>query len=112
MGKHLQKLDVSTNPKLDNNTIQKLIQQSSESSGLEDLTCDACGLCSPLDVEFLDAISEKLSSEAPLRKLAFTCQKLEKVDSESLGQIWTERWADLAKIEIVDISVRLSVANR
>ena len=32
-----------------------------------------------------------LSSEAPLRKLHFTCHKLEKIDSESLGQIWRDR---------------------
>ena len=111
-GKHLQKLDLSTNPDLNNKIIQQLIQSSCDSLGLEELNCDACGIASPLDVDFLDSVSEKLNSEAPFRKLQFTCRKIEKVDSGSLSQIWKERWGDLAQVEIVEETVTLSVANR
>lgn len=112
MGKHLQKLDLSTNPDVNNKTVQQLIQLSCESPAFEELICESCGLASPLDVDFLDAISEKLNCEAPIRRLQLTCSKLEKVDSESLTQVWKERWADLALINIVEESVKLSVADR
>ena len=112
VGKHLQKLDLSGNPDLSNKVIQQLIQTSCDSMGLEELICDSCGISSPLDIEFLDSVSEKLNSESPIRKLQFTCRKIEKVDSESLSQVWRERWGDLALVVIEEDTVKLSVANR
>ena len=112
MGKHLQKLDLSRNPDLDSKVIQQLIQTSCDSMGLEELICHSCGISSPLDIEFLDSVSEKLNSESPIRRLEFTCRKIEKVDSESLSQIWRERWGDLALVKIAEDLVKLSVANR
>ena len=112
VGKHLQRLDLSVNPKLDSQALQQLIKASCESSSLEEVKFTGCGLFSPLEVTFLDAIVDKLASTVPLRKLHFTCRKLEKLDVESLSQIWRERWAELARVDIEGQSVKLSVAGK
>ena len=112
VGKHLQRLDLSVNPKLDSQALQQLIKASCESSSLEEVKFTGCGLFSPLEVTFLDAMVDKLASTVPLRKLYFTCRKLEKLDSESLSQIWRERWAELARVDIDGQSVKLSVAGK
>jgi hypothetical protein len=60
--------------------------------------CEGCGIMSPLDTIFLDAISDKLSADHSLKFISFTCRNLDKVDSDSLSQIWTEHWNDSAQI--------------
>jgi len=110
--KHLQKLNISHNPKLTNEILQQLIQSAcSDSSVLEDIIAINSGISGPLSVEFIDVISEKLSSATPLRNLQFSVVKMEKVDMESLEQVWRDKYDDLSLISCTDDIVAVSVAK-
>ncbi|KAK3589305.1 hypothetical protein CHS0354_026959 [Potamilus streckersoni] len=111
-GKHIHTLSMCTNPKLGNSILQGLLREAkTEGSLLEYINADGCGIQSPLDVGFMDAVNDKLYASVPLRSLSFTCQKLDKLDCDSLQQIWTERWKDLAEVSFGENSVRLNVTN-
>ncbi|XP_052249902.1 tonsoku-like protein isoform X2 [Dreissena polymorpha] len=113
VAKHLQKLDLSDNPKITSPFLQHLIKSSaSDGSSLEDLVAMETGVTAPLSVEFLDAIMEKLASRVPLRRLAFSCIKLEKLDVDSLRQVWCDRYENFAEVSCGDNVVRLNVKDR
>ena len=84
---------------------------SSNNTYLEKVVAEGCGIMSPLDTIFLDAISDKLSADHSLKFISFTCRNLDKIDSDSLSQIWTEHWNESAQIDIKDNLVRLSVSS-
>ena len=59
----------------------------------------------------MDAVTDKLFQEKPLRELRLTCERLTKLDLESLEQIWKSRWADLAQVKAVGDCVELSLKD-
>ncbi|XP_060084011.1 tonsoku-like protein [Ylistrum balloti] len=111
-GKCLRVLRLSGNPKLTNSVVRRILEKSvQDDTILDKLNVEGCGLKSPLDTSFLDAISDKLATPHPLRTLSLTCAGLDKVDIESLGQIWSGQWKDLGKIDITDSLVKLWVLD-
>ncbi|XP_052061225.1 tonsoku-like protein [Mytilus californianus] len=111
-GKSLTSLNLSDNPKLDNSVVTRVLEvASTNNTHLEKITAEGCGIISPLDTMFLDAISDKLMSDYSLKFISFTCRNLDKVDADSLSQIWTEHWKDSAQIQISSCLVRLSVSS-
>ncbi|CAG2193885.1 NFKBIL2 [Mytilus edulis] len=111
-GKSLTSLNLSENPKLDNSVVTRVLEvASTNNTHLEKITAEGCGIVSPLDTMFLDAISDKLMSDYSLKFISFTCRNLDKVDVDSLSQIWTEHWKDSAQIQISSSLVRLSVSS-
>ncbi|XP_071174589.1 tonsoku-like protein [Mytilus edulis] len=111
-GKSLTSLNLSDNPKLDNSVVTRVLEvASTNNTHLEKITAEGCGIVSPLDTMFLDAISDKLMSDYSLKFISFTCRNLDKVDVDSLSQIWTEHWKDSAQIQISSSLVRLSVSS-
>lgn len=112
MCKNLQKLDLSGNSRLTNHVLQQLIQSSAcDLSNLDEISINHCGVHSPLSVEFLDFLTEKLSARIPLRTLEFTCSKLEKLDIDSLTQVWTEKYEGFARVNCVGNQVKLTVSD-
>lgn len=90
--------------------IQCLLETAiSRESMLDSLLLDGCGISSPLTSDFLDSVSEKLSSGAALRYLSFTCHGLDKVDVDSMRQVWMDHWTHLGCADIRGETVRLSV---
>ncbi|XP_069112103.1 tonsoku-like protein [Argopecten irradians] len=110
--KYLKVLKLSGNPKLTNSVVCCILEKSCrQGSVLDQLSVEGCGLKSPLDTPFLDALSDKLAVPHPLRALSFTCRGLDKVDIESLGQIWLGHWKDIGQVDVTDSSVKLSVID-
>ncbi|WAR12746.1 TONSL-like protein [Mya arenaria] len=111
--KHLQKINLSNNPKLTNQMLQDLIQSGcSESSMLEEVVMIDTGIVGPLSVEFIDIIAEKLEAALPLRRLEFSCNRLKKIDTDSLQQIWQDKFEDYAEVSFSNNTVVLSVKDR
>ncbi|CAC5396677.1 NFKBIL2 [Mytilus coruscus] len=111
-GKSLTSLNLSDNPKLDNSVVTRVLEvASANNTHLEKIMAEGCGIISPLDTMFLDAISDKLMSDYSLKLVSFTCRNLDKVDADSLSQVWTEHWKDSALIQISSCLVRLSVSG-
>ena len=110
--KHIEKLNLSYNHRLGNIYVTRLLETSAtDSCKLEHLEMVGCNLSSPLDTHFLDSMSDKLASSHPLKSFHFTCRNLEKIDIDSLKQVWTERWEDASKVDINGTSVLLSVRD-
>ena len=53
-------------------------------------------MSSPVPIDFIDSITEKLSHTTPLKEVAFTCSGLTVKDIDVMKQIWTECWLDRA----------------
>lgn len=93
--------------------MEYLLQSSTcDMSKLEEVCMKDCVITAPISTEFLDCLTEKLAGSVPLRKLEFSCKKLDKLDADSLSQVWTSRYGDTAKIVFDGDSVMMSVANR
>ena len=98
------------NPKLTSHVLQQLFLSSAcDTSNLEEIVANDCGIQSPLSVEFLDALTEKLSVSVPLRLLEFSCFKLEKLDVDSLTQVWKDKFEDFGTVSFDEYHVKLSV---
>lgn len=76
---------------------------------LEEVYFTDCGIAGPFSTEFLDQLTEKQSSATPLRRLEFSCRKLDKLDTDSVSQIWQSCFGSLAVIKISNRQVVLSV---
>ena len=72
---------------------------------------ECCGVSSPLSTDIIDSVMEKLGSSYPLKCLRFTCNKLDKVDSESLQQVWMEHWGGMGKVIIDNNVIKLGVID-
>lgn len=83
-----------------------------DKSDLEEIRANHCGFQSPLSVDFLDALTEKMSARVPLRLLELTCFKLEKLDIESLTQIWKGKFEEFGAVHCDMANVKLSVLDR
>ncbi|KAJ8302574.1 hypothetical protein KUTeg_018970 [Tegillarca granosa] len=106
-GKHLQSMSLSRNPKLNNQSLRKILEIAAKhDSKLEWLTLMGCGIKSPIDTNLLDSICDKLSCPTPLKYLKFTCYGLDKVDKDSLRQIWTQQWRDDGVILYTDSTTK------
>ncbi|OWF54535.1 tonsoku-like protein [Mizuhopecten yessoensis] len=111
-GKYLKDLRLSGNSKLTNSVVRRILEKSGQNdTKLDQLSVEGCGLKSPLDTPFLDAVSDKLATSHPLRSLSFTCIGLDKVDIDSLSQIWLEQWKDIGQVDVTDLSVKLQVLD-
>ena len=92
--------------------MRNIIQGSCHAtSQLEQLTLNNCGITSPLGPELLDVIGEILTMPRPLRDLQFTCDKVIKLDFDSVEHIWRNVWSDDADVYIMDSSIKLGVKN-
>ncbi|KAL4234064.1 hypothetical protein ACF0H5_005718 [Mactra antiquata] len=110
--KNLQKLDISGNSRLTNHVLQQLFQSSAcDTSNLDELRAKQCGFQSPLSSDLLDSLNEKLAARIPLRSVEFTCFKLEKLDVDSLKQVWTDKFKDLAHFVSNDNYIKMTVAD-
>lgn len=81
----------------------------STESMLDSLLVDGCGIKSPLTSDFLDSVSDKLTSGVALRYLSFTCQGLDKVDVDSIKQVWMDHWTNLGCADVQEETIRLYV---
>ncbi|KAK3086036.1 hypothetical protein FSP39_012431 [Pinctada imbricata] len=103
-------LDLSCNPKLGNDALYQSLA-AAKNTDLEEFVMESCGVISPLSSDLIDAIMEKLSDRCPLKNLCFTCVKLDKIDMESLQQVWKDHWGDLSVIKLTENSVKLTVCE-
>ncbi|XP_062583507.1 LOW QUALITY PROTEIN: tonsoku-like protein [Saccostrea cucullata] len=93
VGKNINRLDISCNPKLTNEVVTALLSESTKhSSPLEVLITEGCTITSPINSDFLDALGEKLDSARPLTYLSMSSDLLEKLDIECLTEVWTQYW--------------------
>ena len=111
--KKLKRLNLSANEKVENGTIQELLEQSArQDCCLECVTAVGCGVRSPLDPTFLASLSDKLSSDCALSSLTFTCDGLDHLDTDSLTHIWLDRWKDAAEVHFSGNLVQLLVLDK
>ncbi|KAK3086523.1 hypothetical protein FSP39_019578 [Pinctada imbricata] len=103
-------LDLSCNPKLGNEALYQILV-AAKNTELEEYVMESCGVISPLSSDLIDAIMEKLNDRCPLKNLCFTCVKLDKIDTESLQQVWRDHWGDLSVIKLTENSVKLTVCE-
>jgi len=82
---------------------------------LLNLECVACGLVSPLDVSFLDALNDRLQRQqdghTQLAHLRLSIAKLCKLDADSLREIWTGYWQERSVVEVTGDTVVLSISD-
>ena len=110
--KFLHTLDLSANGKLNGLTLTALLTEAARCATcrLTVLRCCGCTMSSPLLIDFIDSVTEKLSHETPLKELTFTCNGLSANDFDTMKQIWTQRWSDSAVCEdMKQCCVRLTV---
>ncbi|ESO83101.1 hypothetical protein LOTGIDRAFT_169742 [Lottia gigantea] len=109
----IHKLTISKNNRITNQTLQQLLHQTAleSSSKLDEIIANGCSVKSPLDTQFLDALSDIVNRESPLRYLSLTCDNLDKVDSDCVKQVWEEKWKNLSKINIQGNLIQLSVSD-
>jgi len=108
--KTLQRLSLSSNPKLNANDFRRLLISSSadDTCQLTDVKFSGCGIVSPITADVLDALIQKLDHATPLTKLRLSCQKLSENDASSLRAAWTARWQKQSSIVIGRETVTLS----
>jgi len=109
--KTLQHLSLSSNPKLTANDLCNLLTSSSsdETCQLANLEFCGCGVASPLSMDIVDALVQKLCHATPLTKLRLSCRKLSETDAASLRAAWTARWQHQSSVVIGRETVTLSV---
>ena len=95
-----------------NEAMRNVIQGSCHAdSKLEKLLLLNCGIKSPLSLDLLDVIVEKMAMPFPLRDLQFSCYKLTPLDCDSLVHVWREKWSDIATVSTIDDCVKLGVTT-
>lgn len=110
VARQLQSINISGNLKLTLPLLFLLLTCSTGESGkLEEIYFTDCGMAGPFSTEFLDQLTEKQTSAVPLRRLEFSCKKLDKLDVDSVSQIWQTRYGNTAVVKITDGRVTLSV---
>lgn len=76
----------------------------------------ACGLVSPLNVSFLDALNDLLQREQDgrvvlLNSIRMSIAKLCKLDGDSLREIWTGYWHERGVVNVTGDVISMSVAD-
>ncbi|KAI0209440.1 Tonsoku-like protein [Lamellibrachia satsuma] len=106
--KFLHTLDLSANGKLNGLTLTALLTEAARCATcrLTVLRCCGCTMSSPLLIDFIDSVTEKLSHETPLKELTFTCNGLSANDFDTMKQIWTQRWSDSVVCEDMKAMLR------
>ncbi len=108
----LRCLDFSGNSKLQTGVTEIFTAVSKlTESCVESLSVSGCGLVVPLNVDFIDAIADKLNHSTPLRYLRLSCKGLTKMDIESLSEIWRSQWAESGECSVIGENVTLSVKH-
>jgi len=94
----LHTIDLSANSKLNAHALTTLLTEAARSATcrLAVFRCFGCAMSSPVPIDFIDSITEKLSHTTPLKEVAFTCSGLTVKDIDVMKQIWTECWLDRA----------------
>lgn len=100
--KSLQHLSLSTNQKIRNSDISRLLDTTCRFDGaLEKLTVIGSGITSPLNTDFIDSVSSKVHHEHSLNELKFSCTGLNKIDIDILKQVWQDRWGEHSKCDVI-----------
>ena len=80
-----------------------------DTSQLEEIIFTGCGMVGPLTTDFLDFLTEKQTSAKQLKRLEFSCKKIEKLDIDSLSQVWRDQFGTLTFVTVTEDRILLSV---
>jgi len=99
--KSLQLISLCNHPKLNLDDFQQLISASITSS-LDSIIMTGCCFSKTISTNFMDAITSKLYSEVPLKRISFqTVGCLSELDKASLKQIWLEKWPEYGRCDFL-----------
>ena len=100
-------LEISANSKLTNQDFVDIMEQMKSQGKLKRLSFTSCGIHSPLNTSFIDAVSDMPNLEF----VTFTCVKISPLDEETLREIWEEKWSNRAKCTFEHECVTLFVTS-
>eukprot|EP00058_Branchiostoma_floridae_P019181 XP_002604670.1 hypothetical protein BRAFLDRAFT_94832 [Branchiostoma floridae] len=104
----LQSLQVSTNCKLGNQTLQTILETVQSGVPLQELDMSGCGLTAPLSNTTLDLLEQ---ATVGLRKLRLCGNNLKKGDKDQVVDLWRMKWGGKAVEYVERSSCMLGVAE-
>ncbi|XP_078608465.1 tonsoku-like protein [Branchiostoma floridae x Branchiostoma japonicum] len=104
----LQSLQVSTNCKLGNQTLQTILETVQSGVPLQELDMSGCGLTAPLSNTTLDLLEQ---ATVGLRKLRLCGNNLKKGDKDQVVDLWRMKWGGKAVEHVERSSCMLGVAE-
>ena len=109
----LTSLSLSCNPKLTSCDVMELLLAATANprSQLSNVVCKGAPLDGRLATDFIDSVNDKLQHASSLRTLVLSGVAKDKTNVDSLAEVWSTKWGQLADVEVTGHILSLRVKD-